>query len=234
MSELPDTDFTQRFIFDDRDIRGEWVGLDRSYAEVLARHPYPQPVASLLGELMAATALLVGALKFDGLLILQARSEGPIPLLMIECSSEREIRGLARYEADRIAPDATLQMAAKMMDDLNVGALPVCDNRRLVGMITDRDITVRATASDLRPSEVRVSDIMTEHPRWCLESQTLEEVAQQMSDVQVRRIPVLDEDNELIGIVSLGDIAVREPEAVQDVLREISTPSEPDRPAAST
>lgn len=121
-----------------------------------------------------------------------------------------------------------------MMDDLNVGALPVCDNRRLVGMITDRDITVRATASDLRPSEVRVSDIMTEHPRWCLESQTLEEVAQQMSDVQVRRIPVLDEDNELIGIVSLGDIAVREPEAVQDVLREISTPSEPDRPAAST
>ncbi|AWI52644.1 CBS domain-containing protein [Aquabacterium olei] len=133
-----------------------------------------------------------------------------------------------------IAPDATLQMAAKMMDDLNVGALPVCDNRRLVGMITDRDITVRATASDLRPSEVRVSDIMTEHPRWCLESQTLEEVAQQMSDVQVRRIPVLDKDNALIGIVSLGDIAVREPEAVQDVLREISTPSEPDRPAAST
>lgn len=133
-----------------------------------------------------------------------------------------------------IAPDATLQMAAKMMDDLNVGALPVCDNRRLVGMITDRDITVRATASDLRPSEVRVSDIMTEHPRWCLESQTLEEVAQQMSDIQVRRIPVLDQDNELIGIVSLGDIAVREPEAVQDVLREISTPAEPDRPAAST
>lgn len=133
-----------------------------------------------------------------------------------------------------IAPDATLQMAAKMMDDLNVGALPVCDNRRLVGMITDRDITVRATASDLRPSEVRVSDIMTEHPRWCLESQTLEEVAQQMSDIQVRRIPVLDQDNELIGIVSLGDIAVREPAAVQDVLREISTPAEPDRPAAST
>jgi CBS domain-containing protein len=133
-----------------------------------------------------------------------------------------------------IAPDATLQMAAKMMDDLNVGALPVCDNRRLVGMITDRDITVRATASDLRPSEVRVSDIMTEHPRWCLESQTLEEVAQQMSDIQVRRIPVLDEDKELIGIVSLGDIAVREPDAVQDVLRDISTPAEPDRPAAST
>ena len=114
MSELPDTDFTQRFLFDDRDIRGEWVGLDRSYAEVLARHPYPQPVAALLGELMAATALLVGALKFDGLLILQARSQGPIPLLMVECSGDREIRGVARYEADQIGAEATL---AQLMPD---------------------------------------------------------------------------------------------------------------------
>jgi molecular chaperone Hsp33 len=108
MTDLPDSDFTQRFIFDDSDTRGELVALERSYAEVLAKHPYPEPVAQLLGELMAAASLLVGTLKFDGLLILQARSEGPIPLLMIECSSEREIRGLARYEADQIAPDATL------------------------------------------------------------------------------------------------------------------------------
>src|SRR3546814_19225056 len=69
---------------------------------------------------MAAAALLVGTLKFDGLLILQARSEGPVPLLMIECSSEREIRGLARYHAEQIAPDATL---ADMMPD-GVLALP--------------------------------------------------------------------------------------------------------------
>ena len=108
MTDLTDTDYTQRFIFDDSDTRGELVSLELSYAEVLAKHAYPEPVAQLLGELMAAASLLVGTLKFDGLLILQARSEGPIPLLMIECSSEREIRGLARYEADRIAPDATL------------------------------------------------------------------------------------------------------------------------------
>ncbi|MBC3420829.1 Hsp33 family molecular chaperone HslO [Pseudomonas wayambapalatensis] len=108
MSDLPDTDFTQRFLFEERDVRGEWVELDKSYREVLARHPYPQPVAALLGELMAATSLLVGALKFDGLLILQARSQGPIPLLMVECSSQRDIRGMARYEADQIAADATL------------------------------------------------------------------------------------------------------------------------------
>ena len=114
MTDLPDTDYTQRFIFDDSDTRGELVALERSYAEVLAKHPYPEPVAQLLGELMAAAALLVGTLKFDGLLILQARSEGPVPLLMIECSSEREIRGLARYHAEQIAPDATL---ADMMPD---------------------------------------------------------------------------------------------------------------------
>lgn len=109
MSDFQDSDFTQRFIFDDRDVRGELVSLEHSYAEVLAKHAYPQPVAQLLGELMAAAALLVGTLKFDGLLILQARSEGPVPLLMVECSSEREIRGIARYEADAIEEGASLK-----------------------------------------------------------------------------------------------------------------------------
>ncbi|NER62607.1 Hsp33 family molecular chaperone HslO [Pseudomonas sp. MAFF212427] len=114
MHDLPDTDFTQRFIFDERDVRGELVSLERSYAEVLAKHAYPQPVAQLLGELMAAASLLVGALKFDGLLILQARSQGPIPLLMIECSSDREIRGLARYDGAQIEAGASL---ADLMPD---------------------------------------------------------------------------------------------------------------------
>ena len=108
MSDLPKTDFTQRFIFDNSDTRGELASLDHSYAEVLAKHAYPEPVQQLLGELMAAAALLVGSLKFDGLMSLQARSEGPVPLLMIECTSEREIRGLARFNADQIKPDATL------------------------------------------------------------------------------------------------------------------------------
>lgn len=108
MSDLPDTDFTQRFIFDERDVRGEMVALERSYAEVLAKHEYPQPVQQLLGELMAAAALLVGTLKFDGLLILQAQSQGPVPLLAIEYTSEHDIRGLARYEAEQISADASL------------------------------------------------------------------------------------------------------------------------------
>jgi molecular chaperone Hsp33 len=109
MHDFPDIDYTQRFIFDETDVRGELVALERSYAEVLAKHPYPEPVAQLLGELMAAAALLVGTLKFEGLLILQARSNGAVPLLMVECSSERELRGIARYEESQIQPGAGLQ-----------------------------------------------------------------------------------------------------------------------------
>ncbi|MBC9252720.1 molecular chaperone Hsp33 [Pseudomonas alcaligenes] len=102
------SDFTQRFLFDDTDVRGELASLGESYQHVLAKHPYPQPVAQLLGEMLAAAALLVGTLKFDGLLILQARSAGPVPLLMIEISSEREVRGIARYHAEQIGAAAGL------------------------------------------------------------------------------------------------------------------------------
>ena len=96
---MADFDFTQRFIFDNTDVRGELANLEESYAHVLAKHDYPEPVAALLGELMAAAALLVDTLKFDGSLVLQARSSGAVPLLMVECSSNRELRAIARYEA---------------------------------------------------------------------------------------------------------------------------------------
>ncbi|WP_263261765.1 Hsp33 family molecular chaperone HslO [Pseudomonas sp. RIT-PI-S] len=109
MHDLPNNDFTQRFIFDDADVRGEMVSLERSYAEVLAKHPYPAPVAKLLGEFVAAAALLAGTLKFDGLLILQARSDGPIPLLMVECSNTLQVRGLARYDQALIGAEDGLQ-----------------------------------------------------------------------------------------------------------------------------
>ena len=108
------TDFTQRFLFDDTDVRGEMVVLSETYAQVLAKHPYPQPVAQLLGELLAAASLLVGTLKFEGLMILQARSSGPVPLLMVECSSEGGLRRIARYDAEQIAADALL---ADLMPD---------------------------------------------------------------------------------------------------------------------
>ena len=96
-------DRTQRFLFEDFDVRGEWASLEHSYAEVLARHPYPEPVALLLGELLAAAALLTGTLKFEGTLTLQARAEGAVPLLMVECTSKRELRGVARYHAEQLS-----------------------------------------------------------------------------------------------------------------------------------
>ncbi len=93
-------DVSQRFLFDQADVRGELVSLDQSYREVLAKHDYPESVKSLLGEMLAAAVLLSTAIKFDGLLILQARSSGPVSTLMVECSSNQEVRGIARYGDD--------------------------------------------------------------------------------------------------------------------------------------
>lgn len=103
-----DFDNSQRFLFDQHDVRGELVSLRDSYKHVLAKHPYPEPVAQLLGEMLAAAALLVGTIKFDGLLILQARSSGPVPLLMVECSSNRDLRGIARYHEEEVQAGASL------------------------------------------------------------------------------------------------------------------------------
>ena len=103
------SDFSQRFLFEATDVRGELVDLEHSYAEVLAKHAYPEPVAELLGEMLAAVTLLSDILKYEGLLVLQARSSGPVPLLMVECSSDREIRGIARYDAEALGSASGLR-----------------------------------------------------------------------------------------------------------------------------
>ena len=91
------TDNSQRFLFDNTDIRGELVRLQKSFQQVASNHSYPQPVLHLLGEFMVAAALLSSTIKFEGTLILQARSEaGEIPLIMAEASSEQTIRAIAR------------------------------------------------------------------------------------------------------------------------------------------
>ena len=127
-----------------------------------------------------------------------------------------------------VRPDESLQRAAQVMDELNVGSLPVCDRTGLVGMITDRDITVRAMAAGL-PAHTQVSDVMTDHARWCTSEQTVQEAMQQMADVQIRRMPVVDAEHRVVGIVSLGDLATRHQGHVAAALRRISDPSRPDR-----
>jgi CBS domain-containing protein len=127
-----------------------------------------------------------------------------------------------------VRPDESLQRAAQVMDELNVGSLPVCDQSGLVGMITDRDITVRATAAGLS-GNTRISDVMTGHARWCTTEQSVQEAMQQMADVQIRRLPVVDALHQVVGIVSLGDLATRHSGHVAAALRRISDPSMPDR-----
>ena len=130
-----------------------------------------------------------------------------------------------------IGPQESVQRAAQLMDELNVGALPVCDGRRLVGMITDRDITVRATSTGETPEGVSVEEVMTDQVRWCYEDQSVDEVMQQMADTQIRRVPVVERDTRLlVGIVSLGDLATKHSAQVDRTLEEISTPARPDRP----
>ena len=124
-----------------------------------------------------------------------------------------------------VGPEASLHHAAELMRDLDVGALPVCNGRRLLGMVTDRDITVRGVASGLSPDEACVSDVMTQEVQWCTEDQDSEEVMRLMGDAKVRRVPVVNGDKELVGIISLGDMATRQSGHTDTALREISEPS---------
>jgi CBS domain-containing protein len=94
------------------------------------------------------------------------------------------------------------------MKNLNVGALPVCDNDRLVGLLTDRDITVRAVTEGYDTMTTIVKDVMTPEVLYCFEDQDVQEAAQLMREHQVRRLVVLNRDKRLVGILSLGDLAV--------------------------
>jgi CBS domain-containing protein len=127
-----------------------------------------------------------------------------------------------------VGPQQTLQQAAQLMDQLDVGALPVCDGRRLLGMVTDRDLTIRGTAAGLPPGETKVEAVMSPRAEWCTEDQDVDDVLRVMAEAQVRRLPVVNADRELVGIVSLGDFAQRRAGRVGEALREISMPAEPD------
>jgi CBS domain-containing protein len=103
------------------------------------------------------------------------------------------------------SPDDTLQQAASRMAELDAGVLPVGADDKLVGMLTDRDITVRAIAKGKGP-DTKVRDVMSEDVKYCFEDEELAAVSANMGDIQVRRLPVLNRDKRLVGIVSLGDI----------------------------
>ena len=128
-----------------------------------------------------------------------------------------------------ISPDSNLQEAAQLMRDLDIGAIPVCNGKKLVGMITDRDMVIRGVAEGKVFSELKVSDIMSDQVQWCFEDQTAGEVLQQMGDSQIRRIPVVTRDKELCGLVSLGDLATRDDADMDRTLENVSAPTSPVR-----
>ena len=125
-----------------------------------------------------------------------------------------------------LPPTSTIADAAKVMDELNVGVIPVCEGDTLLGMVTERDIVVRAVAQDLG-GDTPLSRVMSTDIRTARESDDLETVLAEMAASQIRRLPVLDASDALVGIISIGDIAVKgqDEEEVGQSLGEISTPA---------
>ncbi|HYE38433.1 MAG TPA: CBS domain-containing protein [Ramlibacter sp.] len=129
-------------------------------------------------------------------------------------------------------PDDSVVDAARCMDELNVGVIPVCDGDKLVGMVTDRDIVVRGVAQQGQVQNMKLADVMSGHVRCAREEDDVDQVLGEMAEAQIRRLPVVDGNQKLVGIVTLGDIAAKNPEDEGDVamsLGDISSPAEPDR-----
>jgi CBS domain-containing protein len=122
-------------------------------------------------------------------------------------------------------PDQTIREAARLMSEEDVGALPVAENDRLVGMITDRDIAIRAVAEGKGP-EAKIRQVMTDQVKYCFEDEDLNQVSKNMANVQMRRLPVMNREKRLVGIVSLGDLATakRAGTQAQQALRGVSEP----------
>jgi CBS domain-containing protein len=125
-----------------------------------------------------------------------------------------------------VSPNASLVEAAAQMKALDTGWLPVCENDRLIGTLTDRDIIIRSVAEGFDPNIVAVRQIMSRDIIYCFEDHDIEDAAQIMQKNQIRRLPVLDQNKRLIGIISLGDLAVRtgEDNLVGRILERVSEP----------
>jgi len=125
-----------------------------------------------------------------------------------------------------ISPDATIREAAHKMLEGDFGMMPVGENDRMIGAISDRDIAIRGVAEGKDPN-TKVREVMSEGITWAYEDDSVEEAAKIMSEHQIRRLPVLNRDKRLVGIVALGDFAVESSdiEAAAEALSEISKPS---------
>jgi CBS domain-containing protein len=137
-----------------------------------------------------------------------------------------QVKDIMTPDVTSVGPETTLQQAAQKMRDLDVGSLPVCDNERLSGIVTDRDIVIRAVADGIDPAECPVSQVMSEGVEYCFADDDLEVATDHMKKKQIRRLVVLNRDQQLAGILALGDVAVTaDEEHVGETLEEISEPA---------
>jgi len=120
-----------------------------------------------------------------------------------------KIKDILTPEPQCVGSEDSLTEAVAKMKKLDVGFLPVCKNQRVIGVLTDRDIVIRAVAENLDPKTTRALEVMSGDIFYCFADQSIEEVAEIMATGRVRRLPVLNRDKHLVGIISLGDLAVR-------------------------
>jgi CBS domain-containing protein len=128
-------------------------------------------------------------------------------------------------DPELVDPNSSIRDAAMRMKNEDIGALPIGENDRLIGMVTDRDIAIRAVAEDRDPSSTSVRDVMSEKIYYCFEDDDIEDAARCMAENQVRRLPILNRDKRLTGIVSLADIAQTGEECERVALEGVSEPS---------
>jgi len=142
-----------------------------------------------------------------------------------------ELREIMTRNPEVVSGDASLQEAATKMKNLDVGLMPICDGDRLQGMLTDRDITIRATADGRDPNKTKVTEVMSTDVAYCFEDQDVAEAVSLMEARQIRRLPILNKDKHLVGVVSLGDIAVHvgDRDLAGETLQEVSEPAQPKR-----
>jgi CBS domain-containing protein len=140
----------------------------------------------------------------------------------------RQLKDLMSRDVQVISPDMTIEDAAKRMRDGDFGTMPVGESDRMIGTISDRDITIRGVAEG-KGAGTKVRDVMSQGITWAYEDSSVDEAAVIMSEHQVRRLPVLDRNKRLVGIVALGDLAVQRSEIqpAADALSGISRPSPP-------
>jgi CBS domain-containing protein len=142
-------------------------------------------------------------------------------------SSTTAVRDVMTRGVETVAPEATIAEVARKMRDLDVGSLPVCDGSRLVGIVTDRDLSVRATAAEKDPNTTHVREVMSPQLTWIFEDEPADAAARVMRERQIRRLPVLDRSDRLVGVVALADLAtdLGDDKLKGATLEEISQPS---------